>query len=74
MPGCALSLFSPTARVSLPFLFSPRSSVVVFSGSSLENRDLFISVLVFSEEENSSWQSSQVKMFVESRPRVNWWI
>ena len=69
MPRCALSLFNPTARVPLPFLSSPRSSVAVFSGSSLQNTDLCISVLVSSE---SSWQPLQAKMFVESR--VNWWI
>ena len=33
-------------------LSSPRSSVAVFSGSSLRNRDLYMSVLVSSEEEN----------------------
>ena len=46
----------------------------MLSGSPLQNRDLYMSVFVSSDEENdqSSWQSLQVKVFVESR--VIWWI
>ena len=61
-----LSLFNPTERVPLYFLSLPRSSVGVFSGSSLQNRGV---CLVSSDQENgqSSWQSLKVKMFLESR-------